>query len=88
MNVFSSFSGAVREETKSRLALLLASTQEESEGNKRMWAKREQYKNFIISKNAALKYLLDRSTEALSTIADGEDAGGKGKKKPAAKGKK
>lgn len=44
------------------------------------WLDRENYRLSVNQKNESIKYLLERSAEAIETCADEESGGGGGKK--------
>lgn len=76
--VIANYSEAVRLNTKERIGILVSTGNINLETAKEMWAKREQYKVEISNRNAALRYLLSRGSDAIA--ATSEDANDKKKK--------
>lgn len=71
--VIANFSETVRTKTKERIGVLASNGVNNLKTAKEMWAKREQYKVDISNRNAALRYLLSRASDAIAATTENPD---------------
>lgn len=84
--IVNDFTADIRKITENRLKVLVDTGVSSVEASKQRWLAREAYKKDAIKRNDALRYLLQRSSDALIAVnTEEEDPKGKGKK---GKGKK
>jgi K+/H+ antiporter YhaU regulatory subunit KhtT len=72
LETLKSFNTRLRDESRQQIQTLITTANENARQLANVWGQREVYRNSINKKNDALKYLLQRSAEAVNTVAEEE----------------
>jgi K+/H+ antiporter YhaU regulatory subunit KhtT len=72
LEILKSFNTRLRDESRQQIQTLITTANENARQLANVWGQREVYRNSINKKNDALKYLLQRSAEAVNTVAEEE----------------